>query len=306
MTTENILIIRHGALGDLVQSTGPFRAIRRHHPRAYITLLTTTPFVVFMGGCPWIDEVWQDLRPKWFQLIDLLHLRQRLCEGGFTRVYDLQTSSRSSFYIHAFFNNKQPEWSGIAFGASHLHANLQRDFMHTLDRQAEQLKMSGINDVPDPDLSWVKANIGQFGLLQPYALVAPGGAAHRPAKRWPADYYLDLCQRLLAKSIQPVLIGGRDEVDLNGGIAARCSGIRDLADQTTIEELVVLARAAKLSIGNDTGPMHVAAAAGRPTIVLYSNESDPDLCAPRGQNVTTIREANLSDLSVDCVWREMP
>ena len=76
--------------------------------------------------------------------------------------------------------------------------------MHTLDRQAEQLKMSGINDVPDPDLSWVKANIGQFGLLQPYALVAPGGAAHRPLKRWPADYYLDLCQRLLAESIQPV------------------------------------------------------------------------------------------------------
>ena len=306
MKTENILILRHGALGDLVQSTGPICAIRGHHPKARITLLTRPQFVNLMDCCPWIDEVWQDFRPKWFQVIDWLRLRRKLCEGDFSRVYDLQTSFRSSFYIYAFYKNSRPEWSGIASGASHFHANSQRDFMHTLDRQAEQLKIAGINDVPDPDLSWVKANIGQFGLLQPYALVAPGGAAHRPAKRWPADYYLDLCRRLLAESIQPVLIGGRDEVALNGGIAARCSGVRDLADQTTIEELVVLTRAAKLAIGNDTGPMHVAAVAGRPTIVLYSNESDPDLCAPRGPNVTTIREANLSDLSVDCVWREMP
>lgn len=305
MTTENILIIRHGALGDLVQSTGPFRAIRRHHPKACITLLTTPPFVIFMGGCPWIDVVWQDLRPKWFQFVDWLHLRQRLREGGFARVYDLQTSSRSSFYIHAFSKSKRPEWSGIAPGASHLHTNPRRDFMHTLDRQAEQLRMSGIDDVPNPDLSWVKASAGQFGLLQPYVLVVPGGAAHRPAKRWPADYYIDLCRRLLAESMQPVLIGGRDEVGLNGDIAAQCPGVRDLAGQTTIEELVVLARAAKLSIGNDTGPMHVAAVVGRPTIVLYSKESDPDLCAPRGENVTTIRKANLSALSVDYVWREM-
>ena len=177
--------------------------------------------------------------------------------------------------------------------------------MHTLDRQAEQLKIAGINRVPDPNLSWVRANVGQFRLLQPYALVMPGGSAHRPAKRWPAEYYLDLCQRLLAASIQPVLIGSRDEITLNARMAAKCPSVRDLTNQTTIEELVVLARSAKLSIGNDTGPVHVAAVAGHPTIVLYSKESDPKLCAPRGQNVTIIREENLGDLSVDCVWRKM-
>lgn len=305
MKTENILIVRHGALGDLVQATGPIRAIRQHHLKAHITLLTTPQFANFMHRCPWIDEVWQDVRPKWFQFVDWMDLRRKLCEGAFARVYDLQTSYRSSLYIYAFYKNNRPEWSGIARGASHLHANPQRDFMHTLDRQAEQLKIAGVNDVPSPDLSWVRAKIGQFGLSQPYALVVPGGAAHRPAKRWPAEYYLDLCQRLLAASIQPVLIGGRDEITLNASIVARCPGVRDLADQTTIEELFVLARGAKLSIGNDTGPMHVAAVAGCPTIVLYSEESNPDLCAPRGENVTVIKETNLGDLSVDSVWQEI-
>ena len=303
MTAENILIIRHGALGDLVQSTGPLKAIRERHCEAKITLLTTPPFAIFMRGCPWIDEVWQDQRPRWFEIPDWLHLRRRLREGHFTWVYDLQTSSRSARYLHAFPRRDRPNWSGISAAASHPHGNPDRDHLHTLDRQAEQLREAGIAAVPAPDLSWVRADISRFEMFQPYALVVPGGSAHRLAKRWPADYYLELCQRLLAASIQPVLIGGRDEIILNGVLAEQCPGVRDLADQTTIEELAVLARDAKLAVGNDTGPMHVAAIAGCPAIVLFSGESDPDLCAPRGANVVAIREQNLGAVSVDRVWR---
>ncbi|MBT3533446.1 MAG: glycosyltransferase family 9 protein [Rhodospirillaceae bacterium] len=305
MAADNILIIRHGALGDLVQSTGPFRAIREHHPGTRITLLTTPPFAIFMRGCPWIDDVWQDHRPQWFQVPDLLHLRRRLREGGFQRVYDLQTSSRSSHYRRAFSRGNRPDWSGVAPGASHPHANADRDLMHTLDRQAEQLAMAGIAEVPEPDLSWVTSDVSRFELLQSYALVVPGGSAHRPAKRWPADYYLEICRRLLAAEIQPVLIGGRDEVILNRVLAEQCPGVRDLADQTSIEDLAVLARGAKLAVGNDTGPMHVAAVSGCPSIVLFSDQSDPDLCAPRGANVTTLQAPDLAALSVARVWQAM-
>ncbi len=305
MPAENILIIRHGALGDLVQSTGPFRAIREHHPKAQITLLTTPPFAMFMGNCPWVDQVWQDHRPQWFQFADWRRLRRRLADGGFARVYDLQTSSRSSFYLWAFPRRHRPEWSGIARGASHPHANPGRDLMHTLDRQAEQLAMAGIAVVPGADLSWVAADVDRFELQRPHALVVPGGSAHRRGKRWPADYYLDICQRLLAAAIQPVLIGGPDEVILNRVLAEQCPGVRDLAEQTGIEDLAVLARGAKLAIGNDTGPMHVAAASGCPSLVLFSDQSDPDLCAPRGANVMTLRAPDLAALPVDRVWREL-
>ena len=305
MSEERILVIRHGALGDLVQSTGPFKAVRAHHPGAEITLLTAPPFAMFMQGCPWFDQVWHDHRPHWHQFADWLHLRRRLRDAGFARVYDLQTSSRSSLYFRAFSRRRRPEWSGIAPGASHLHDNPRRDTMHTLDRQAEQLARAGIADVPPPDLSWVKADTARFELLHPYALVVPGGSAHRPAKRWPADYYLALCQRLLAAEIEPVLIGGQDEIHLTGVLAEQCPGVRDLAEQTSIEDLAVLARGAKLAVGNDPGPMHVAAVSGAPSLVLFSVQSDPSLCAPRGAKVNILREADLAALSVDRVWEQV-
>ena len=177
--------------------------------------------------------------------------------------------------------------------------------MHTLARQADQLAVAGIAATPPPDLSWVTSDVDRFELQLPYALVVPGGSAHRPAKRWPADYYLDLCQRLLGRGIQPVLIGGRDEEYLAKVLAEQCPGVRNLTDQTSIEDLAVLARNARLAIGNDTGPMHVAAVAGAPSLVLFSNQSDPDLCAPQGANVRTLREGDLAALSVDRVWAEV-
>lgn len=306
MATDRVLVIRHGALGDLVQSMGAFKAIRAHHPKAQITLLTAPAFVTFMANCPWFDRVWQDHRPGWHQVADWLALRRRLRQGGFDRVYDLQTSSRSSLYSYAFPRRQRPEWSGIARRASHIHGNPDRDQMHTLDRQAEQLRIAGVGPVPAPDLSWVGTDAERLACLdlrQPYALVMPGGSAHRPGKRWPADYYLALCQRLLAIFIQPVLIGGAAEVVLNRVLAERCPGVRDLADQTSIEDLAVLARDARLAVGNDTGPMHVAAASGCPAVVLFSDQSDPDLCAPRGGKVSILREPDLAGLSVDRVWQ---
>ena len=302
MTADGVLVIRHGALGDLVQSMGPFKAIRAHHPKAQITLLTAPAFAMFMRNCPWFDDVWQDRRPGWHQITEWLRLRRRLTEGGFARVYDLQTSSRSSLYIHAFPRRRRPEWSGIALAASHNHGNPDRDRMHTLERQAEQLQIAGIGSVPAPDLSWVSADTARFALPRPYALVVPGGAAHRPAKRWPADNYLALCRRLLAASIQPVLIGGPDEVILNQVLAEQCPGAHDLADRTSIEDLAVLARDALLAVGNDTGPMHLAAVSGCPAAVLFSDQSDPGFCAPRGAKVCILREPDLAALGIDRVW----
>ncbi|MDP6815658.1 MAG: glycosyltransferase family 9 protein [Alphaproteobacteria bacterium] len=304
MSGSEILVIRHGALGDLIQSLGPLQAIRGHHPEARITLLTTPAFADFMAPCPWIDWIWLDLRPKWYEPALWLELARRLRRGGFDRVYDLQTSGRSSLYLHVFPRRRRPEWSGIAAGASHFHGNQRRDAMHTLDRQLDQLRLAGIERVPPADLSWVEADVSRFGLPAPFALVVPGGSAHRPGKRWPADYYVALCQRLLARDILPVLIGGTDEAVLNRVIAEECPGVRDLAEQTTIEELAVLARDAALAVGNDTGPMHIAAVAGCPSLVLFSAESDPGLCAPRGRAVEVLRRDNLGQLSMDQVWAE--
>lgn len=301
MTGEpaRILVIKLGALGDFVQALGPFAAIRRHHPAARVTLLTTTPYEDLARASGLFDEVWLDSRPRGLRLGAWWALRRRLRRGGFQRVYDLQTSDRSSLYYQLLRPGPMPEWSGIAWGCSHFHANPGRDAMHTLERQAEQLRMAGVSPVPPPDLSWADANPERFGLSPRFALLVPGGAPHRPAKRWPTDRYAALAGRLVARGLQPVLLGAAAEASTLAAIAITCPEAVDLTARTSILDLAVLGRRAVVAVGNDTGPMHLIAVAGCRSVVLYSRESDPALCAQRGREVVILRRSSLEDLSVD-------
>lgn len=300
MSPDHILVIKLGALGDFVQACGPFAAIRAHHAGARITLLTTKPYAAFAQASPWFDEVWCDTKPKAWQLGRLLALRARLRSGGFGRVYDLQTSDRSSSYFRLL--GGKVEWSGIARGCSHPHANPRRDFMHTLDRQAEQLAMAGIAAVPAPDLAWAEADLTAFGLTEPFApnsfaLLCPGGAPHRPAKRWPAERFAQLARHLAESGITPVLLGTAKEQAELSAIQAACPQAVSLAGRTSFLEIAALGRKARLAVGNDTGPMHLIAASGCPSVVLFSHESDPSLCAPRGR-VTVLRRPGLGQLTM--------
>lgn len=303
-----ILVIKLGALGDFIQATGPFAAIRRHHQGTRIVLLTTEPFTALARASGYFDEIWIDSRPAWWQLRAFFGLRRRLRRGRFTRVYDLQTSDRSGWYSRLL--GRRVEWSGIAPGASHPHANPARDAMHTIDRQREQLAMAGIAEVPPPDVSWLRPNVAHLALPPRYALLVPGGAVHRPEKRWPAAHYAALALALAARGVTPVLIGSAAEADVTGAIRASVPEAHDLSNRTSLAEIASLARGATCAIGNDTGPMHVIAAAGCPSIVLFSHESDPALCAPRagagGPAPVILRRASLDELTVDEVLAQLP
>lgn len=303
-SAPRILVIKLGALGDVVQALGPMAAIRRHHAGAHITMLTTAPFVPLLRASPYADEVWVDPRPRLWQISRLFDLRRRL-RGGFARIYDLQTSDRSSFYFHLTGPGARPEWSGIARGCSHPHAHPGRDRLHTIERQADQLRAAGIADVPLPDVAWLTADIARYGLTLPFALLVPGGAASRPRKRWPVERYAALARELVARRIQPVILGTAPERPLAEAIRAVCPGARDLTGDTSLAEIAALARAARVAVGNDTGPMHLIAAAGCRSVVLFSDDSDPALCAPRGQ-VTVRRRADLADLPVAEVVASLP
>lgn len=298
-TGNRILVVKLGALGDIVQATGPFAAIRAHHADDHVTLLTTRPYAGFLEASGWFDAVEIDSRPGWRDPKDWLELRRRLRAGGYDRVYDLQTSNRSSFYYRLFWPGRVPEWSGIARGCSHPHANPRRDFMHTVDRQAEQLAMAGIDAVPPPALDWVTSDIARFGLPDRYALLVAGGSAHRPEKRWPTGGFARLARRFAEQGIVPVLLGTRAEADVNATIAAFSDAAVDLTGETGFADIVGLARGAVAAVGNDTGPMHLIATAGAPSKVLFSQFSDPALCAPRGPAVEIIRRPLLQDLTVD-------
>ena len=296
---ERVLVIKLGAMGDIVQATGPFDAIRRHHGDAHITLLTTPPYRDFAAAGGWFDEVWIDERPSWRDRRGWLESRRRLRRAKFGRVYDLQTSDRSAVLFHLFGFGRKPEWSGIVRGCSHRHTNPRRDSIHTVERQAEQLAIAGIADVPPPNLVRITADIGRFELSSPYVLLVPGGSPDRPYKRWPAANYADLARRLIARSVTPVVIGGAAETQVASAIATFCTGSRDLTNETSMADIAELARGAACAVGNDTGPMHLIATAGAPSVVLYSDASDPELCAQRGPDVTILRRPRLEELSVD-------
>ncbi|MGQ3031157.1 MAG: glycosyltransferase family 9 protein [Ferrovibrionaceae bacterium] len=301
-----ILIIKHGALGDFVQAFGPFQAIRRHHRDAHVTLMTTLPYAGFARASGLFDAIWVDSRPSLFHPREFLALARRLREGGFSRIYDLQTSSRSSWYFHLFNRFARPEWSGIAQGCSHPHANPERNHMHTVERQAEQLLMAGISPVPAPDFSFARSDWKQFGTGPSFCLFVPGGSAHRPTKRWPVERFAKLARLLALDHVRPVLLGGSAEAEVNQHIASTCPEALDLTGQTDLFAIAELARHARAAVGNDTGPMHLIAAIGCPSLVLFSAESDPALCAPRGQTVNILRRKSLADLTVEEVAAALP
>jgi ADP-heptose:LPS heptosyltransferase len=164
--------------------------------------------------------------------------------------------------------------------------------------------------VPAADLSWVEADVRRFGVREPCVLFVPGGSAHRPKKRWPAEKYTALARIFVRLGITPVLIGAETEADVLGEIARHVPEGVNLSGKTGFEEIAVLARTALGAVGNDTGPMHLIAAAGCPSLVLFSSESDPVLCAPRpgaqGGKVAVLRKPDLAALSVAEVQTALP
>jgi ADP-heptose:LPS heptosyltransferase len=296
---QRILVIKLSALGDVIQALGPMAAIRRHHPDAHITALTTQPYESILKASPYFDEVWVDARPSAADLLGWLRLRRRLRRGRFDRVYDLQTSDRSGFYYRLFGPGARPEWSGIASGCSHPHANPLRDAMHIVDSQTEQLRMAGIPKVPPSDVSWLSADISRYHLPRPYVLMVLGGSAHRPEKIWPADRFGTLARQLVKKGYTPALIGTDPERPLADLVRGLCHEARSLIAKTNFAELATLGRGAAAAIGGVTGPMHLLATSGAPSVVLFSAISDPDQCGPRGRKVTYLRKDKLADLPVD-------
>lgn len=293
---NKILVIKHGALGDVVLATGPFAAIRNHHHGDHITLLTTSPFAGLLKQSHYFDEVWIDTRPKLYSVFSFLKLMTSIRRAGFTRVYDLQTSERTSWY-YKLLGHHRPEWVGTATGCSHQHNTPERTSLHTVERQKQQLAVAGISPLPLPDVAWLTADISVFNLPKRYALIVAGGSSHRPGKRWPACHYADVCNGLIGKGITPVLIGTTAEGTVLSTIETLCPEVINVIGRTGFAEIAEMARGAVFAIGNDTGPMHLVATTGCTSLVLFSQYSNPTLCSPRGKDVTVMREERLADLS---------
>lgn len=298
-SAHNILVIKHGALGDFIQALGPMKAIRAHHPGATVTLLTTLPFVSMGRACGYFDNIMTDNRPPWYRAKDWLILFKKLNNGGFDRVYDLQNSDRSRFYYRMFI--KKPEWVGTARGSSHRNISPSRIEGSAFEGHKHTLALAGIYNTQIDHMDWVQDDPGRFSLTAPYVLLVPGSAPSRPEKQWPAGFYGVLAATLHNWGFQPVIIGTEMEGEQAKIIRNECPGAIDLTGQTILTDLVILGRHAAAAVGNDTGPMHIIAPTGCPSLVLFSRHSNPLKHAPIGPHVKTLQQEELADLSPEKV-----
>jgi ADP-heptose:LPS heptosyltransferase len=308
---KRILVMKFGALGDVVQAFGAFAQIRAAHPRAEITFLTTPPYADFARASGLFDRIETDGRPKGIRAN--LALFRRLRRARYDRVYDLQTSSRSKNYIYAFLP-RPPQWSGVSPGASHRQTRPDRNALHNLDRIADQMFVAGIGprlapgQAPGPDMGWAAAlarrgratTAERFGLKPPFALLVPGASAAKPEKFWPAPAYGALAGMLAARGLQVAVVGAPAEAGLAAAILAAAPQAVDLTGKTDLLDLAGLGEEAALCVGNDTGPTHLIANAGAPGLMLMSRVTDPGHCAPR-KRMAVLRVEDLADLPAEAV-----
>lgn len=316
---RNVLVIMIGELGQFIQQLAAAKVIREHHFGARITLLTIEPFKAFAEKCPYFDVIQADGKPN--EPREIARLIGRIRAAKYDMVYDLQNSGRTSNYFHGL-KPWPPRWSGAAPGCSHPHANPARERMHPLDRLADQLREAGVGPsegyvpgaAPLPDLSWIRMGLRDpprlqpeyFGFKKPYILIIPGSSTEHAHRRWPPEKYAELAGRIAQRGVTPVLVGAAAERDAGNQIARAEPRAKNIVARTDLFQVAALAEKANAAVGTDSGPMHIAAAAGCPCAVLFPHDADIELLTPRGAGgVLTVIAPELADLPVSDVDRAL-
>ncbi len=302
---KKIGVIKLSAFGDFMLAMGHFKAIREHHKDDHITLITTKPFKEMAEKSGYFDAVILDTRPKFSKLKDILALRRLLRREGFDRIYDLQINGRTALYyrllwsIPGVFKGQVPEWAGTARFCDFYTPDERKKNIHAYERGNKVLAAAGIENNDLPDLSWMQGDISGLGLSKKVALLVPGCAPSRPLKKWSAENYAGLARYFHSMGIQPVLLGGPAEAVIGEKMKETVPEVVNAIGQTSFYDLAELGRHALFAVGNDTGPTHVLALSGCPTLTLFSSDSEPLKSRPIGAHATHLRRESLDDLSLD-------
>jgi ADP-heptose:LPS heptosyltransferase len=188
---SNILIIKHGSLGDIAQASGAIQDICENHKNDDVFLLTTKPYFDLFKKNPFLKDVILDKRLPRYNVIYLYFLMCELKKYNFSKVYDLQNSSRTSFYKRILFPKANKEiWSSTETTLP--EGTIKKDFDNdsVLSRFDHQLKSSGINTnhTLKPDFSWSISDITQIKnhyKLDKYIVLFPFCSPHLTSKKWP-------------------------------------------------------------------------------------------------------------------------
>ena len=303
---SNILIIKHGSLGDIAQISGVLRDIRETHSDKKIFILTTFPYVQLLSQCPYLDNVLIDKRlPRW-NILYLIKLKKMLSRFDFSHVYDLQNSSRTSFYRKYLLNISN--WSSAE---TILKKNeKKKDFYNepVLERFKIQLDSSNIktNYTLKPNFSWARVNVDKIVnqyFSKKFILLFPFCSPELSHKKW--LYFNDLIKIIKSKHLnfEIAIAPGPNEIEEASKIES--ISITNKDKSLNIMELTGLINKASYVIANDTGPAHMAAHLGQRGIVLFGYHTTPKKVSIETNKFKAITVDNLKHLTAEKVYSEI-
>lgn len=297
---SNILIIKHGSLGDIVQISGILKDIRNHFSSSSISILTSKPYQSLFEQCPYVDHVLLDERKARWNFFYLYGLVSKIVKQQFSQVIDLQNSSRTEFYRKYLFNVKQWSSSYTILQPGETKEVFDQDGV--LERFQVQLQRSSISTehTLTPDFSWAVDKSFSNLPSKPYIFLSPFSSSKLPHKRWP--HYQELIQIIKNKrpDINIVVAPGPGEIELCKEFSATV--LLDGDRPTNFSQLASIIKHADVVIANDTGPAHMAAHLGCKGVVLFGAHTSPQKVSIETKNFKAITSENLEDLTASSVW----
>jgi len=307
---SNILIIKHGSLGDIAQACGAIQDIFENHKDDKLHILTTRPYVDLFKKNPFISDVILDKRLSRFNLIYIYLLMRNIKKYNFVKVYDLQNSSRTSFYKKILFPNSNLNiWSSSETTLPSDKTKIEFDKNPVLDRFDHQLKTSGLNTVHTmlPDFSWSCSDISSIKSnykLDKYIILFPFCSAHLTAKKWP--HYNELIEKIKDRyqdQYKIIVTPGPNEIRDAENINALC--ILDNGKALDISQLATIIKDSSFVVANDTGPAHMAAHLNSKGIVLFGSHTTAFKVSIERENFKAMQVADLNNLGSEKVFEKI-
>ena len=307
---SNILIIKHGSLGDIAQACGAIQDISENHKNDQIHLLTTKPYFDLFKKNPFVHNVIIDKRLSKFNLIYLYQLTKKLKSLNFNKIYDLQNSSRTTFYKNILFPKaKSDKWSS---SETTLPTNVSKnefDKNPVLDRFNHQLKTSDIStlNTMKPNFNWACTNIDNIKNnydLEKYIILFPFCSAHLEIKKWPYfNELIELIKNRLNNKYKVIVAPGPSEI--NDAKSIDAISVLDEEKILDISQLTTLIKDSSFVIANDTGPAHMAAHLNVKGLTLFGKHTTAFKVSIERENFKAIQVDDLSKLSAEKVFERL-
>ena len=304
---SNILIIKHGSLGDIAQASGVIQDISENHKNDDVFILTTKPYLDLFKKNPYIKEPILDKRLSRFNLFYLYSLMRNLKKYNFKKIYDLQNSNRTSFYKNILFKNSNKDiWSSSLTTLPEDKTKEEFDKLSVLDRFDHQIRSSNLisKHTLFPDFSWACSDIASLKNeynLKKYILLFPFCSSHLTIKRWP--YYNELSNKIKNKfkdEYKVIIAPGPEEIKEASNVHAEC--ILENGQSLNISQLASLIKDSTFVIANDTGPAHIAAHLGVKGLALFGPHKLAKLVSIERDKFKAIQVEDLNKLSADKVF----